>query len=486
MEIIIATNNQGKVREFKAKLKGYEVYSLKDKGIEIEVEEDGKTFEENAVKKARAVADLTGILTMADDSGLEVFALDNAPGIYSARYGGEGLDDKMRYEKLLSDMEGKENRGARFVSVIALCYPDGKDVTLRGECYGEITKEPHGEGGFGYDPVFFYAPLNQTFGEISLEDKNKISHRARALDKLEAYFNNENAVLENDELRLEIRNKGAEIKSLENKKNHKQLMNIDLESWNFVAPVLFPLLGRLVKTGYYTYNGEKYSTKPHGFTRFMDFSLVNRSENSATYLLTHSEETLSQYPFKFNLYVTYTLENNIVATSYKVQNTDDKTIYFNLGAHDAYALDDKKYKNYSLEFEAEEDFSNAYAMNQKNSQVSSYYRLKKHITRTISVKNNLSLFVNKAKCYFVRNPKSTWVQLVKNNNPIVRVYFEKEKTPMLGIWNAKNSSFLCIEPWTGSSEGYHTTLEIDKKENIVSLDAGNVYTYDHKAEWFLD
>lgn len=196
MEIIIATNNQGKVREFKARLQNFEVYSLKDKGIEIEVEEDGTTFEENAIKKARTVADLTGILTMADDSGLEVFALDNAPGIYSARFGGEGLDDKKRYEKLLSEMDGKTNREARFVSVIALCYPDGKNVTLRGECYGEITTEPKGDGGFGYDPIFYYKPLKQTFGEISLEDKNKISHRALALDKLEAYFKNENCVLE--------------------------------------------------------------------------------------------------------------------------------------------------------------------------------------------------------------------------------------------------------------------------------------------------
>lgn len=485
MEIIIATNNQGKVREFKAKLKGYDVYSLKDKGIDIEVEEDGKTFEENAIKKARAVADLTGILTMADDSGLEVFALDNAPGIYSARYGGEGLDDKMRYEKLLDEMSDKTDRAARFVSVIALCYPNGRDVTLRGECYGEITKEPHGEGGFGYDPVFFYAPLNQTFGEISLEDKNKISHRARALDKLEAYFNNQNTVLENDKLRLEIRSKGAEIKSLQNKKNNKQLMNTDLKSWNFVAPVLFPILGRLEKFGYYTFGEEKYTTKPHGFARFMDFSLVNRSENSATYLLTDSEETSTQYPFKFNLYVTYTLEENIVTTRYAVENTDDKPIYFSLGAHDAYALEGTNYRKYSFEFEVEEDFSNAFAMNEKRTPVVSYYKLKNSKLKTIPLKNKTTL-LNRAKYYFLRNPKSSWVQLMKDALPVVRVHFETDKTRMLGFWNAKNSSFFCIEPWTGSSESYHTSNDISTKEDTVCLDTGKTFTYDHKAEWFLD
>jgi len=483
MEIIIATNNQGKVREFKARLGGYDVYSLKDKGIDIEVEEDGKTFEENAVKKARAVADLTGILTMADDSGLEVFALDNAPGIYSARYGGEGLDDKMRYEKLLTDMEGKTDRGARFVSVIALCYPDGRDVTLRGECYGKITDGPKGEGGFGYDPVFFYEPLNQTFGEISLEDKNKISHRARALDKLEAYFKNENCVLENDKLRLEIKSLGAEIKSLCNKQNGKQLMNTDLKSWNFVAPVLFPILGKLEKKGYYTFENKQYTTTPHGFARFMDFSLVNRSENSVTYLLSDSEETLKQYPFKFELYITYTLNDNCVEIQYKVKNTDSRTIYFNLGAHDSYALTES-YKYYSLEFETEEDFTKSYTMNRNKPDVASYFKVDKQ-SKTIQIKSKRTL-LERVMSYFIVNPKSNWVHLMKNQKPVVRVHFEKKKTAMLGFWNANGSSFFCIEPWTGSSESYHTSDDISKKENIVSLEKGCEYTYDHKAEWFLD
>lgn len=483
MEIIIATNNQGKVREFKAKLKGYDVFSLKDKGIDIEVEEDGKTFEENAIKKARAVADLTGILTMADDSGLEVFALDNAPGIYSARYGGEGLDDKKRYEKLLSEMEGKSNRGARFVSVIALCYPDGRDVTLRGECYGEITNAPKGEGGFGYDPVFYYAPLNQTFGEISLDDKNKISHRARALDKLEAYFDNQNSVIENDKLRLEVKSLGAEIKSLTDKKTGAQLMNTDLESWNFVAPVLFPILGKLERKGYYTFEDNQYTTKPHGFARFMDFSLDSISEDSVTYSLCDSEETLKQYPFKFKLSVTYTLNDNELLTRYTVKNSDNKTIYFNLGAHDAYNLTDP-YNKYSLEFEKEEDFTKSYAMNKKRSVVASHFKVAEK-SKNINLKNKRTL-LNRTMCYFITNPKSSWVQLIKNGQQLVRVHFEKEKTPMLGFWNAKGSSFFCIEPWTGSSESYHTSDDISKKENIISLESNKEYTYDHKAEWFLD
>ena len=184
-EILLATNNQGKVKEMKSILAdlGINVFSLKDKGIDIDVEEDGKTFEENAIKKAKEIATVSGMITVSDDSGLEVYALDLRPGIYSARYAGEGATSDMLCDKILSEMENvdDENRGARFVSVVAIVYPDGKTLTLRGKCEGRIIHEKRGDGGFGYDPVFYIEDKGQTFSEMPMEEKNKISHRAKAL-----------------------------------------------------------------------------------------------------------------------------------------------------------------------------------------------------------------------------------------------------------------------------------------------------------------
>ncbi len=191
-EILLATNNQGKVKEMKSILSdlGIDVYSLKDKGIDIDVEEDKKTFEENALKKAEEISKISGMITVSDDSGLEVYALDLRPGIYSARYAGEGATSDMLCEKLLSEMENvpDSERGARFVSVAAIVYPNGKKLTLRGECEGTIIKEKRGSGGFGYDPVFYIEEKGQTFSEMPLEEKNKISHRAKAFAKLKVHL----------------------------------------------------------------------------------------------------------------------------------------------------------------------------------------------------------------------------------------------------------------------------------------------------------
>lgn len=191
-EILLATNNQGKVKEMKSILSDLEidVYSLKDKGIDIDVEEDKKTFEENALKKAEEISKISGMITVSDDSGLEVYALDLRPGIYSARYAGEGATSDMLCEKLLSEMENvpDSERGARFVSVAAIVYPNGKKLTLRGECEGTIIKEKRGSGGFGYDPVFYIEEKGQTFSEMPLEEKNKISHRAKAFAKLKVHL----------------------------------------------------------------------------------------------------------------------------------------------------------------------------------------------------------------------------------------------------------------------------------------------------------
>lgn len=183
--IIAATKNKNKVREFKEILPGCEIITQVEAGIDIDVVEDGKTFAENALKKARAIFEATGLPALADDSGLEVFALGGEPGVYSARYGGEGLDDKGRTELVLKKMENvaDELRGAQFVCAIAFVTKD-KIYETRGVVEGVLTREPMGENGFGYDPIFFVPEAGKTTAQMLPEEKNAISHRGRALKKL--------------------------------------------------------------------------------------------------------------------------------------------------------------------------------------------------------------------------------------------------------------------------------------------------------------
>ena len=163
---------------------------LDDIGIDVDVEENGTTFEENALIKAREISKISGKTVIADDSGLEVDYLNGAPGIYSARYT-DGSDDD-RVNKLLSELSGvpREKRGAHFTCAIAIVYPDGEEHTFRGECYGIIDTEKKGDNGFGYDPVFFFEEYNMTLAEASEEMKNKVSHRSIALEKLKNFLNN--------------------------------------------------------------------------------------------------------------------------------------------------------------------------------------------------------------------------------------------------------------------------------------------------------
>lgn len=182
MKIAIATNNPGKLREIRAILGGFfdEALSLADLGIDVDIEETGTTLTENALIKARTIRDLTGLPALADDSGLMVDALGGAPGVYSARYAGEEHDDKKNNALLLKNLEGKP-RDAKFCSVIALCYPDGRELTAEGSVEGTILEEERGKGGFGYDPLFFSPELGKTFAEATPEEKNSVSHRSRAL-----------------------------------------------------------------------------------------------------------------------------------------------------------------------------------------------------------------------------------------------------------------------------------------------------------------
>lgn len=190
-ELIVATKNSGKIKEFKQILerKGYTIKSLLDYPEIEDVVEDGTTFAENALKKARTIAKHFQRGVIADDSGLVVDALNGEPGIYSARYAGEDKCDKRNNEKLLRELEGVplDKRTASYVCAIALAYPDGEEVVFEGSCYGIIAKEPSGKNGFGYDPLMYIPEMGRTMAELSPQEKNQISHRAMALKKLAEY-----------------------------------------------------------------------------------------------------------------------------------------------------------------------------------------------------------------------------------------------------------------------------------------------------------
>lgn len=191
MKAVLASNNAHKLKEIREILKDYfeEIYSLKDLGIDIEIEENGKTFLENALIKARTICEMTSLPTIADDSGLEVVALGGAPGIYSARFAGEPCNDDNNNQLLLSKLHTLEqtqerNRNARFVSVVAICYPDKSYKYGEGFVNGHILDEYRGNNGFGYDPLFYCDELGKTFAQADMSEKNKVSHRARALAQL--------------------------------------------------------------------------------------------------------------------------------------------------------------------------------------------------------------------------------------------------------------------------------------------------------------
>lgn len=184
-KIIFATKNKGKIKEINAIMSdmNIEVISMEEAGINVDVVEDGETFQENAIKKAREIMEISGFITMADDSGLEIDYLDKAPGVYSARYMGEDTPYDIKNSKILDIMKDvpEEKRTARFVSVIATAIPGGKIITTKGTIEGIIGHEIKGENGFGYDPIFFVPEYGMTTAEMAPEQKNSISHRGKAL-----------------------------------------------------------------------------------------------------------------------------------------------------------------------------------------------------------------------------------------------------------------------------------------------------------------
>lgn len=188
--LVLATRNRGKIREFRGLLEGFEVKikGLDEFGPIPEPVEDGATFEENAYKKAFHTARMLGFPALADDSGLVVEALGGEPGVRSARYAGERATDEANYRKLLGSMAGVTDRRAAFECFISIAVPQGPALSYEGRCEGEITLEPKGENGFGYDPVFWYPPAGKTFAEMSQEEKNEWSHRGRAMKELRREF----------------------------------------------------------------------------------------------------------------------------------------------------------------------------------------------------------------------------------------------------------------------------------------------------------
>lgn len=197
MDIVIATKNRGKIRELEELLGpdiggvGFKLITLDDCGFEGEIDENGESFEENSLIKAKAASEFTGLPAIADDSGLCVDALGGAPGIRSARFAGEGHNDAANNALLLEKLQGVRDRGAEFVCAMSAVFPDGSllagpPITVRGSVGGEILVSPRGEGGFGYDPLFWYDPLGKTFAELGPDEKNEVSHRADAVWRLRA------------------------------------------------------------------------------------------------------------------------------------------------------------------------------------------------------------------------------------------------------------------------------------------------------------
>ena len=186
-KILLATNNKAKVREYARLLQSipYQVVSLEDVNISEQVEETGTSFEENAILKAKRYAELSGLTTIADDSGLEVDALGGEPGVRSARYAGKGASDKERIDFLLNKIVDVpwEKRHAQFRCVIAIAFPDGKVQICQGQCRGILTFKPLGDKGFGYDPIFYLPDLHKTMAELSMSEKNAISHRGKAAEE---------------------------------------------------------------------------------------------------------------------------------------------------------------------------------------------------------------------------------------------------------------------------------------------------------------
>lgn len=273
-----------------------------------------------------------------------------------------------------------------------------------------------------------------------------------------------NTTISNSTLTASIKHSGAELISLKNSQNKEYIWEGNPDFWGKHSPILFPIVGTL-KNNTYTINGKEYQLPRHGFARDMDFKLIDKTENSATFSLESDAETLKKYPFKFELQLIYTLEETSLHIAYKVINKDESKIPFSIGAHPAIALPEN-FENYAFEFEKEE--------------VLKYYLLENDLisnkTKVLETTNNkvpltYKLFENDALIFKTLESKS--LTILENSKPYIKVDFED--FPSLGLWTKDQAPFICIEPWLGYSDTAENSGDLFEKEGILVLDANQTF-----------
>lgn len=275
--------------------------------------------------------------------------------------------------------------------------------------------------------------------------------------------------IENDFIKIWVKPKGAELKSIFGKKTGVEYMwNADPAFWGKTSPVLFPIVGAL-KSNQYTYAGKTYELSRHGFARDMLFELINREENSLHFLLKENEDTLLVYPFKFELHLYYTIEENKVRLSYEVKNTNTDEMLFSIGAHPAFCVPIEKglgYSDYTLRFEQEEKLEK-YLLNKEGLLTSA--------TRIISTPSSqlpLDKELFKEDALVFKNLKSEEIRIEHKNKEGNGLKFRFANFPYFGIWAAENADFVCLEPWCGIADGEEHSGDLENKEGIHTLGAG--------------
>lgn len=256
---------------------------------------------------------------------------------------------------------------------------------------------------------------------------------------------------------VEINSLGAELIQI-SKDNINYIWNIDETFWNKTSPILFPIVGRL-KNDSYSFNGINYEMARHGFARNYDFTVLNKTENSISFTLTDNNETLSQYPFNFQLTITYTVHIKGLTIDYKVKNNSKKVMPFSIGAHPAININ-SEFKNYSIQFENDSELISHELENENFSGKTNQIKLEEK-----TLKLNYDLFEKDA--IVVKDLQSNHLTIYKHNNPFIKISFDN--FPHLGIWTKKNAPFLCIEPWQGYADSENTTGDLIKKEGMLHL-----------------
>lgn len=271
-------------------------------------------------------------------------------------------------------------------------------------------------------------------------------------------------VIKNSSLTAEIKHFGAELISLKTNQNKEYIWEGNPEFWGKHSPILFPIVGTLKNNSFY-YNGNEYHLSRHGFARDMEFELIDSTENSATFAIQSSEETLKVYPFEFELHLIYTLQENNLSIEYKVFNKGKSTMPFSIGAHPAFALP-KPFEDYHLCFEKEEEII-TYQLD--NDLISNKKTTLPLIQNSLNL--NYALFENDA--LIIKKIQSNYITITDKNKPVLRIKFED--FPHLGIWTKNNAPFICIEPWLGYSDTIENSGDLFEKEGIQILKANETF-----------